>query len=820
MPSVGVKPGDLRLVALDGILQGARANVRALTLELPDGGGPLQATLGRGHGLWLRAPQGFGGEHTLRVIARTPGGETLEASLIVRAAGGAGGGCPPVRFSFDASGRGAERVVVAGSFNGWGGEGLANAWALEDPDGDSIWTLEREVAPGEYQYKFVLVMPGGEQVWEPDPSNPEQVPDGYDGFNSVLRVNEADCAGGVSLQLDQHSSGAGSFEATLSLQGGDGAIELDGLTVTLDGFSLRSADWSVDGNTLSLDVRGLDRGIHDLRVQVQDTAGNPSRLLLLKTHQEVSTDWRDATLYFAMTDRFFDGEPSNNEPIPGDVPEIAAYQGGDFAGLTAKIEAGYFTDLGVNAIWISWPVDNPGGSEEGWVPTSDRCNGDWGDPSYPTRQSRFSAYHGYWPADLERTEEHYGTLAELQELVDTAHEHGVRILLDFTANHVHMASPLYQEHQNDGTFHLPAEMCSDVGWDNAPVTCWFTDFLPDLNYSNAAARRAVIDMGLDWIRRSGADGFRFDAVKHLEKDFIRELRRRLRDEIELTGIDFYLVGETFTGDTGTIREFIGDDLVHGQFNFPLNLSILQAFAKHSKGLDELHRDFLTFDAAYGEGALMSNFLGNHDIARFISVAGEQLWCTDNWDNDRRRTSNPWEVVTNQGLGWVAPPGPPEEARAHGRLRLAFTYLMGLPGIPLIYYGDEFGLPGGGDPDNRRPMRFGGDLLPMEAETLHMLQALGQARASRAVLRTGRFGGSWSDSDGLLFSRVGDDGFAVVALNRRDSERTLEAATADLGIGYDGPLNDGAGGAGGESRDGRVRVTLPAWGAAILVPPEG
>ena len=106
----------------------------------------------------------------------------------------------------------------------------------------------------------------------------------------------------------------------------------------------------------------------------------------------------------------------------------------------------------------------------------------------------YSGFHGYWPANLNKIEEHFGTLKDLQEMVDEAHKKGIRILLDFTVNHVHKESDLWKKYKDKGFFNTPAKVCgADIGWDQAPETCWFVSYLPDLNYNNAAVRKLMLD---------------------------------------------------------------------------------------------------------------------------------------------------------------------------------------------------------------------------------------------------------------------------------------------------------------------------------------
>ncbi len=653
--------------------------------------------------------------------------------------------CGDIWLAYEAA-PGVKEVLASGSFNNWG-DSAATATVLLDEDGEGTFEAVLHLSPGTYQYKFVV-----DGNWIPDPANPHQVDDGYNGFNSVLTV--APCPTPGALSLTSHETNEfGDFTAVFEVLDGDLPAPEE-VTVTVD-HAPQSGAVAVSGSTVEVSLEGLAAGIHDVRVMVDDET------LLLKVYVGVSTDWRETILYFVMTDRFSNGDVTNDSPVDG-VDWRTNYQGGDFAGVTQKIEAGYFDALGVGAIWLSWPVDNPGGFHEGGRPSEHYCGMD--PKTAPMTGTQYTGYHGYWPADLYETEEHFGTMAELQQLVTTAHAHGIRVLLDFTANHVHESSPFYQEHKDDNFFHFPAEICQDVGWDNKPVSCWFTSYLPDLNYSNPAAVEAVLDYAMFWAKETGCDGFRLDAVKHIEFEFVTALRARAKAEMELTGIDFYIVGETFTGDAGLIKSFIGPDKIHGQFDFPANINVLKGFATQEIGLGEMDAAVRLAKEVYGSSALMSNFIGNHDIARFISQASGMVAC------------GIWDVVSNIAQGWLFAPERPSDWLPYQKLQLAFTYIMTIPGIPLIYYGDEYGMPGAGDPDNRRMMQFGTDLTSHEAGTLEFLQTLGQVRRDHPALAKGDWLSLWAESDFLAYART-TGGDRVVVLVNRSSE--TKAGQMDL-----------------------------------------
>ena len=751
-----------------------------LSIELPPGTHQYKFIV---DGVWMADPgnpstvdDGFGGVNS--VIEVEDCGEPPPPTK-----------CGETTFTYDAA-PGVSQVLLSGSFNEWGDK-PETAWPMDDLDGagpGTTFEVTVLLEPGTYQYKLIV---DGEWVVDP---NADTVPNEFGGQNNVVVVKE--CAGGLMLVSQETDPDAKSFEATFEATE---VINPSSVVVTVDQEAALPSVFQVtaDGLGATLLLTGLPVGIHDVRVTSAGTT------MLLKVYLGVSTDWRDALLYFALTDRFANGDPTNDAPVP-DVDSRTNYQGGDFAGITQRIESGYFDALGVSAIWVSWPIDNPGGYEDGSFPDATGCGLD--PKTVNQSPMRYTAYHGYWPSQLDEVEEHFGTLADLQELVVAAHAHGIRVLLDFTANHVHDSSPFFAAHKDDGTFNFPAEICQNVGWDTKPETCWFTDYLPDLDYGNPAARKAMIDSAFGWVRQTGADGFRLDAVKHIAMSFVTELRARAKAELELTGIDFYIVGETFTGDAGLIQSFVGPNKIHGQFDFPSNQAIVKAIARQETGLDGMDQAVRGIKGAYGGGALMSTFIGNHDVARFLSHAAGSIPC------------GVWDVTSNVAQGWKSPPGAPSDEDPYRKLRIALTYAFTIPGIPLIYYGDEMGMPGAGDPDNRRMMRFGGALSGNEAATLAFSQKLGKARASYAALRKGEWTPPlWSEGDFLAYGRVLGDEKAIVLLHMGTGAKTGSLDVGALGLGDGAVLTDVLGDGGTQTvSGGKLPFTMNGRSASIFV----
>ncbi len=450
-------------------------------------------------------------------------------------------------------------------------------------------------------------------------------------------------------------------------------------------------------------------------------------------------DWRDAVMYFVLLDRFANGEVGNDDPIG--LEEAADFQGGDVAGVIEKIEEGYFTDLGVNTLWITSPFDNADGGGAG------------------TDGHDYSGYHGYWPKDLDAVEPRVTTVEQLEQLVDVAHAHGLKIIVDYVMNHVHTESPTYQAHNDwfwpnsngNGGDCICGGGCS---WDDnvQRKRCWFTSYLPDFNFTNGDARRYSVENAISWIKRIGADGYRLDAVKHIEDEWITDLRARLSAEVEQEQI-VYLVGETYTGDRDLIKYYVNPDtMLDGQFDFPLRAQVLGTILRRAGSMSDLV-GFLDANATfYGAGSVMSTFIGNHDVPRTIHIAEDTpLW--GDWDGGRERA-------------WDNRPSLPTSPSPFERVAVAYTLLFTTPGIPLIYYGDEIGMPGAGDPDNRRFMQWDG-YTANQTWLRDQLAALARIRNEHASLRRGTRTtlGTSGDAYTYRMSSAGDQ--VVVVLNRGD-----------------------------------------------------
>lgn len=667
-------------------------------------------------------------------------------------------------------------VMVVGEW-----DGFATAGRPMIDRGDGVFTLKLEgLESRDYGYYFLV---NGKVQRDPQNAFSRWV---RSEELSLLRV--PDCTV-PELKLQRFKVTAdGSLDVDVGYFDGSEAVGPDAskVVLALDGEPQANAFDATTGR-LSLRRQGLKPGKHRVKVTAVDAQGREAAPLFLPFWVEAEKfRWESGAMYFAFTDRFRNADPTNDAPTP-DVDPIANYQGGDFAGITQAIEDGYFDSLGVKTIWIS-PVDeNPDGR---FIGTFDKY---------------YSGYHGYWPSKPRTPQRRFGSMEELRSLTDAAHARGIRVLADLVLNHVHEEHPYFKEHIQDGWFNQ-ANACvcgtDKCAWDDVPLTCKFTPYLPDYNWRSQKMVDQFVADTLWWLEEADFDGFRMDAVKHIEQTAARTLRGKLRELTEMSGTDFYLVGETFVGanERDKIVKYVSPDQLDGQFDFPLYWPLREAFAA-GQGLERVEGAVAENERFYAPGTINSPFLGNHDVPRFISAAADQI---KNDQPDQAWSNRPPERVT--------------DANAFQKAKYAFAFLLTQPGVPLIYYGDEVGLPGVGDPDNRRMMRFGTQLASQEQSLLEFVQKLGQARVANKALQVGARRLLRVEADLYAYQRDTEDGQgAIIAINRGASERTLVVGLQGGIAAATGSYTDVFSGRTVTLSGTETRLTLPPRSVSVFVP---
>jgi glycosidase len=332
---------------------------------------------------------------------------------------------------------------------------------------------------------------------------------------------------------------------------------------------------------------------------------------------------------------------------------------------------------------------------------------------------------------------------------------------------VHADSPVYQQHPDwfwpNDNGHGGNCVCGDgCSWDTDRKRCWFDSFLPDFNFTIADARKYSVDNAVAWAKRIGIDGFRLDAVKHIETEWLTDLRARVDAEVAFDQ-PFYMVGETFDGDRGLIKSYVDKStMLDGQFDFPLRGSILSTLLRRDGQMSDLVGFLDSNDGFYGPDSVMSTFLGNHDVPRTVELALDAPMF-GSWDGGKN-------------LAWSGQPTLPLYSAPFQRLSVAYTLLMTMPGIPMIYYGDELGMAGAGDPDNRRFMQW----TNYTADQLWLRTQIGKLTKLRAAHPATRRGTRTTLSvaaDTFVYKMDSGDDTVFVALNRGDSPQPATALPA-------------------------------------------
>jgi neopullulanase len=480
---------------------------------------------------------------------------------------------------------------------------------------------------------------------------------------------------------------------------------------------------------------------------------------------------QDDVIYLIMPDRFADGDPSNDEiaSSPGtyDRSKARAYHGGDLRGIRDHLD--YLRSLGITTIWLTPIVQND--------PASARD------------------YHGYGAVDEYAVEDHFGTLKDLQDLVRSTHADRMKIILDFVPNHVGPRNPWVdalpepdwfhgtKEHHttSNGNFeyltdpHAPPRLWRDV------LDGWFAGILPDLNQDNPDVAQYFIQNALWWAEETGIDGYRLDTFPYVSRRFWSEWHAALRK----TYPRMTTVGEVFDRDPDITSFFAGgqaqfdgiDSGVTTVFDYPLYFA-MRGFLAEGAPIQKIV-DVLSRDRLYPHPELLVPFLGNHDVSRLASLPGMNL----------------------------------------EKLKLGFSLLTTMRGIPELYYGDEIGITGGGDPDNRHdfPGGFPGDhrnaflesgRTPDEQELFAHIQRLLALRRDHPALRRGHLWNIfWSDSM-YAFARTLEKDNLLVVMNITANPRQVELLFSDTTLAGASKLSPLLGGSEQRVESDRVALTVP------------
>ncbi|MFH1197367.1 MAG: alpha-amylase family glycosyl hydrolase, partial [bacterium] len=518
-------------------------------------------------------------------------------------------------------------IFLFGSFNGWNRSDIKMA----DTDNDGKFEASVPLEPGVHQYKFFA---DGIEIY--DPVNPQKVPNGFGDFNSIRVIENTDTVKMFLHNVTNLKENNSVYSFILEYGKEEATISSDEVFVLLNNSEVDKDKIEITGNKISvlLDPDELDdQNLLRVAVSKDGKVSNIQNVFLPAGRYEErdSFTWYDGVIYSLMIDRFNDGDPSLNKPVVHDsLSAKANYMGGDFQGVIDKLNQGYFDSLGVNVIWISPVYDNPNEAYR----------------EYPAPNRYYSGYHGYWPIDDKRVEEHFGSMDKLKELVNIAHEHGIKILLDFVSHHVHAQHPYFENHKDwFGKLDLPGGRLNLRLWDEYRLTTWFEPYLPSFDFvSSQSAVDSMTDNAVWWLENTDADGYRHDAVKHVPNNFWRTLSQKMNKEFGAErDIPVYQIGETF-GSYDLISSYVNNGQLSAQFNFNLYDVALPTFIRDEASFDGLNKEMQKTFSVYGPLHLMGNIMDSHDKNRFMAFADGDLDASQ-WNAPELGWNNP-PVVDN------------------------------------------------------------------------------------------------------------------------------------------------------------------------------
>ena len=477
--------------------------------------------------------------------------------------------------------------------------------------------------------------------------------------------------------------------------------------------------------------------------------------------------WESANVYFLLTDRFHNGDTSNdiNFNRKDDAAKLRGFKGGDIKGVTQKIDEGYFTKLGINAIWMTPIVEQiHAGTDEG--------------------TGKSYGFHGYWTKDWTAIDPNFGTKADLKELIETAHKNGIRILLDAVINHT---GPVTEEDPVwPSNWVRTAPKCTYDSYEHN-ITCTLVKNLPDIKTESneavalpeqlvakwkkegryeeelkeldafftrtgypRAPRFYIIKWLTDYITEFGIDGYRVDTVKHTEEYVWQEFReacdysfaefKKNNPKKVLDDTGFYLVGEVYNYGISSGKAFDFGDKKVNYFDKAFN-SLINFEIKWNAKQQNAQEVFSRYDS------LLNTNLKGYGILNYMSSHDDGM----PFDNERKMPFKTAEM------------------------------LLLTPGTSQVYYGDESArelmVEGtSGDANLRSFMNW--DTIEHDEKTKEILnhwQKLGQFRANHPAIGAGKHH-VISTKNGLVFSRVRKDDKVIVGMNLLRGSKTIDVSS--------------------------------------------
>jgi len=640
-----------------------------------------------------------------------------------------------------------------------------------EPENERFVFLSTNIPTGEHAYTYLVTI-GGVTT---------EVTDSYntvDGASTIV-FSQADLVvmGSVAPAAFDYNQNA---VLSVDIQGLTDTLKVSKIvadTSSLGGSAQLEIDTTLKEVTIAVDD-DIPAGIKSIPLTVTDSYGNlyeGTAEVEVKTRQAVGEgdfDWDESVIYFMLTDRFFDGDSTNNDPynLNYDTSSRGTYQGGDFKGITNKLD--YLNNLGVNTIWISPVVENIKY-----------------DVRYAESTDPYYAYHGYWANNFGKLNPHFGTMGDFHELIDGAHDRGMKIMVDVVVNHTG-----YGLKEIDGTIaNQPAgfptdedrtrfsnlvRQGSDVGTDEVVGEL---AGLPDLKTEDPVVRQQIIDWQTSWIEQATTakgntiDYFRVDTVKHVEDATLMHFKNALTDKMP----EFKMIGEAWGAHEDNNLGYLETGMMDSLLDFGFK-DTARTFVNGS--LKAANDSLMKRNAKLDNTATLGQFLGSHDEEGFLhSLAGDE-----------------------------------------GKLKVAASLQATAKGQPVIYYGEELGQTGANNyPQYDNRYDFAWDQVENNDILDHYTKILNFRSAHSKVFAKGErtFVGGTDADQFLVFSREYQGQSVYVGLNVAEEgapiKLTVDSTDAVVTDTYSGQVYQA-------TEAGEIYLTIPARadGGTVLLTVAG
>lgn len=444
------------------------------------------------------------------------------------------------------------------------------------------------------------------------------------------------------------------------------------------------------------------------------------------THVSNKQNFSTDVIYQIVTDRFLDGNAANNpsgSAFSANCSQLKLYCGGDWQGITNKINDGYFTGMGITALWISPPVENI----TALLNYSGTLN---------------AAYHGYWARDFMKPNAAFGTMADFTNMVNAAHAKGIKVIIDFAPNHTSPASSTDTSFGENGRLLRNGTAVAAYGNDPSKVfhRNGGTDFssledgtyrnlfdLADLNHNNATVDQYFRDAIKMWLD-TGIDGLRVDAVKHMPYGWQKSWMSYIHGYKPV-----FTFGEWFLGanESDPANHYFANTSGMSLLDFEYGQKVRQVFKDGTADMNSLHATITSTATKYAQVGDQVTFIDNHDMDRFLVAGGSTR-----------------------------------------RMEQALAVTLMSRGVPAVYYGTEQYMTGVGDPNNRARMSS----FNTNTTAYKLIKALAPMRKSNPALAYGTTQQRWVSPDVYIFERKFGSNVVVTAVNR-----SLTTATSVGGL---------------------------------------